>query len=296
MKGNFIKHNFPLTFRVENLITIFYMELSKDFYYEGESHDFWEMVYIDKGEMICTVDKSKFTLKSGELTFHKPNEFHNLSGNQRQAPNISVMTFVCRSREMRRFEGRIFRLSAEEKALLSTIFSEGLACYRLSDPTNPLVQKLYKMEDAPFGGEQMVKNLLEIFLIKLSRHEDVLTKKSRQNFQIDGITVSTEVKKILDYIEEHIYDRINISDIAKAMGKSESTVKNLFSNYHSGGIMNYYNARKIKEARQLIREDSYNFSQIANMLHFDTPQYFSSCFRKYTHMTPSEYKASIRRN
>ena len=70
MKSNFIRHGFPSVFRIEKLITIFYMELSKDFLYNGESHDFWEMVYIDKGEMICTADKSKFTLKSGELTFH----------------------------------------------------------------------------------------------------------------------------------------------------------------------------------------------------------------------------------
>jgi quercetin dioxygenase-like cupin family protein len=62
------------------------MELSKNFCYEGERHDFWEMVYIDKGEMICTADKNRFVLKSGEMTFHKPNEFHNLSGNNSTPP------------------------------------------------------------------------------------------------------------------------------------------------------------------------------------------------------------------
>ncbi len=43
-----------------------YMEFSKEFHYDGESHNFWEMVYIDKGEMICTAGENKFTLKSGE--------------------------------------------------------------------------------------------------------------------------------------------------------------------------------------------------------------------------------------
>lgn len=295
MKSNFIRHGFPSVFRIEKLITIFYMELSKDFLYNGESHDFWEMVYIDKGEMICTADKSKFTLKSGELTFHRPNEFHNLSGNQSSAPNVSILTFECHSREMRRFEGKIFHLSSEEKTLLSSIFEEGLSCFRLKDPSNPLLQTLEKLDNAPFGSEQMIKNLLEIFLIKLSRHKDVLTKKSRQNFQIDGVTISREVKEILDYIEAHIYERITIADIACAMKKSESTVKKLFSTYHSGGIINYFNARKIKEARRLIREEEYNFSQIASLLRFDTPQYFSNCFKMYTNMTPSEYKSSIRR-
>lgn len=293
MKDNFIRHGFSSAFRVEKLITIFYMELSKDFYYEGESHDFWEMVYIDKGEMLCTADKSQFVLKSGELTFHKPNEFHNLSGNKNTAPNVSILTFECKSREMKQFEGKIFQLNAEEKALLSMLFEEGLACFQLKDPKNPLLQRLEKLPDAPFGGEQMVKNLLEIFFIKLHRHKETVAKKNRLNYRVNGIDVPTEVKKILDYIDAHLYDKLSISVIANAMGKSESTIKMLFSHYQSGGIMKYCNSLKIKEARKLIREDNYNFAQISNLLSFDTPQYFSKCFKKYTNMTPSEYQKSI---
>lgn len=293
MSDNFIRYDFPSVFRIEKLITIFYMELSKDFYYDGERHDFWEMVYIDKGEMLCTADKSTFTLKSGELTFHSPNEFHNLSGNKNTAPDVSIITFECHSREMRHFEGKIFRLDAEEKALLSMLFEEGLSCFQLEDPRNPLLQRLEKLPDAPFGSAQMVKNLLEIFLIKLWRHKDTLTKKSRQNYRVNGIDIPADVKEILDYVEQHLYDKLNVSIIARDMGKSESTVKNLFALYQSGGIMKYCNLRKIKEARRLIREENHNFVQIANMLQFDTPQYFSKCFKKFTNMTPSEYKRSI---
>lgn len=293
MADNFIRYDFPSVFRIEKLITIFYMELSKDFYYDGERHDFWEMVYIDKGEMLCTADKSTFTLKSGELTFHSPNEFHNLSGNKNTAPDVSIITFECHSREMHHFEGKIFRLDAEEKALLSMLFEEGLSCFQLEDPRNPLLQRLERLPDAPFGSAQMVKNLLEIFLIKLWRHKDTLTKKSRQNYRVNGIDIPADVKELLDYVEQHLYDKLNVSIIARDMGKSESTVKNLFALYQSGGIMKYCNLRKIKEARRLIREGNHNFVQIANMLQFDTPQYFSKCFKKFTNMTPSEYKQSI---
>jgi len=293
MLDNFVRHGFSSVFKVDKIITMFYMELSKDFYYDGESHDFWEMVYIDKGEMVCTADKSKFTLKSGELTFHKPNEFHNLSGNQNTAPNVNIITFECKSREMRHFEGKIFRLDAEERALFSMLFSEGLSCFKLVDDLNPLLQQLEKIPNAPLGSEQMVKNLLEIFLIKLRRHKETITKKSRRNYHINGIDIPRDVKEILDYIDEHIYEKLNVHAIAKALGKSESTIKNLFSIYHSGGIMQYCNAQKIKEAKKLIREDRYNFAQIATMLHFDTPQYFSKCFKKFAKMTPSEYKRSI---
>lgn len=293
MKDNFTRIGFEKIFNVEKIITIFYMELSKNFYYEGEKHDFWEMVYIDRGEMICTADEKRFVLKSGEMTFHKPNEFHNLSGNSSIAPNVSILTFECKSRAMKHFEGKIFRLSAEEKSLLSTLFLEGLSCYRLEDELNPLLQNLKKITPSPFGSSQMTKNLLEIFLIKLCRNTDVVTKDMRQSYVIDGIDVPYNVKEILDYLQEHIYGKVTIKDLAKHLDKSESTVKQLFAQYRDGGIIRYYNSLKIKEARKLIREGLYNMTQISDMLQFDNPQYFSKRFKSITNMTPSEYKGSI---
>lgn len=293
MKDNFTRLSFEKIFNIDKIITIFYMELSKNFYYEGEKHDFWEMVYIDKGEMICTADDKRFVLKSGEMTFHKPNEFHNLSGDSSVAPNVSILTFECKSRAMKHFEGKIFRLNAEEKSLLSTLFSEGLSCYQLEDARNPLLQKLKVIEPSPLGSSQMTKNLLEIFLIKLCRNTDVVTKEMRQSYVIDGVDVPYNVMEILDYLKEHIYGKVTIRDLAKHLDKSESTVKQLFAQYRDGGIIRYYNALKIKEARKLIREGKYNMTQISDMLQFDNPQYFSKCFKTVTNMTPSEYKASI---
>ena len=293
MQDNFTRISFDKILNIDKIITIFYMELSKNFYYSGEKHDFWEMVYIDKGEMICTADEKRFILKSGEMTFHKPNEFHNLSGNSSIAPNISILTFECKSRAMKHFEGKIFRLSAEEKSLLSMLFAEGLSCYQLEDTYNPLLQRLKKITPSPFGSSQMTKNLLEIFLIKLCRNTDIVTKDMRQSYVIDGIDVPYNVKEIHDYLKEHIYGKVTISALAKHLDKSESTVKQLFAQYRYGGIIRYYNALKIKEARKLIREGNYNMTQISDMLHFDNPQYFSKCFKAVANMTPSEYKASI---
>ena len=87
--------------------------------------------------------------------------------------------------------------------------------------------------------------------------------------------------------------QITVADVARHVGKCESTVKQLFAKYRESGIMRYYTGLKIKEARRLIREGKYNMTQIADMLHFDNPQYFSKCFKSHTNMTPREYKASI---
>ena len=81
MDTSYRKQKINCLLNISEIVTIHYFEFDRNFKSHGEKHDFWEMVYIDKGEMICTADKNRFVLKSGEMTFHKPNEFHNLSGN-----------------------------------------------------------------------------------------------------------------------------------------------------------------------------------------------------------------------
>jgi len=294
MENEFTRLTFERVINIDKIITVFYMELSKNFCYSGEKHDFWEMVYIDKGEMLCTADKNHFILKSGEMTFHKPNEFHNLSGNNDVSPNVSIITFECKSRAMKQFEGKIFKLDSDEKTMLSTLFQEALSCFKLVDETNPLLQKLKKLENAPFGSSQMTKNLLEIFLIKLSRRTDVITKKMRRSYIIDGVNVPYNIKEILDYLKNNIYGRITICDVAKATQKSESAVKQLFYSYQKDGIMHYYNSLKIAEAKSLIKGGQHNITQISDMLCFNSPQYFTKCFKAHTKMTPSEYKNSLK--
>ena len=293
MTDNFTRIPFERLLNVTRLITIFYMEISKDFSNGGETHGFWEMVYIDKGEMICTADKKSFRLKSGEMTFHKPYEFHNLSGDGKTPPNVSILTFECDSVAMKHFEGKILRLNAEEKQLLSMLMSEGLSCFRLENPCNPLLQSLKIQPDVPFGGFQMIRNLLEIFLIRLYRHRESFTKKSRQSVHIDGVDVNFEIRELLDILNKNLYGKLTIGDIARQVGKSESTVKNLFARFQPGGVMRYYNQLKIREAKRLIRENRYTLAQIAELLCYDSAQYFSKCFKASTHMTPTEYKRSI---
>ena len=102
-----------------------------------------------------------------------------------------------------------------------------------------------------------------------------------------------KLQRQVDYLEAHLHEKLTVADVAKASGKSETAVKKLFSLYREGGIMRYFTRRKIKQAKRLIREGRLNFSQIAETLGFDTPQYFSRCFKQVAHMTPGEYRRSV---
>lgn len=293
MEDNFTLIPLVRILHIKEIITFFHMELPKDFRYDGESHNFWELVYIDKGEMICQADKKRFLIKSGEITFHKPNEFHNLSGNGVTKSSVIIITFGCRSQFMAHFEGKIFKLNSEEKNLFSQLFNEGISCYQLKDEQNPLTQNMIELEDAPLGASQCVKSLFEVFLIRLARRGEALTQAARRNYIIDGIDIPRSVKDMVELLNDNIYGRLTIADIASRLGMSESTVKQLFSRHFKQGIIHYYNSLKIAEAKKLIRESKYTFGEISDMLCFESPQYFSKSFKKNTGRTPSEYRASV---
>ena len=49
-----------------------------DWDFEGESHDFWECVYVIKGDIFASGDGKVYNLSEGEIIFHRPMEFHRL--------------------------------------------------------------------------------------------------------------------------------------------------------------------------------------------------------------------------
>ena len=103
------------TIEIEKIVSIYYFEYAKDFVFKGEKHDFWEFLYVDKGQAEVMADTEGYKLEEGDIIFHKPNEFHSVWANGRIAPNLIVMSFVCNSPAMKFFETRFFELKLMKK-------------------------------------------------------------------------------------------------------------------------------------------------------------------------------------
>lgn len=72
----YIKTKLKKDIVVDSIITIHYFEYMKDFVFHGESHDFWEFLYVDKGSVLVRAGDDQFRLDTGDIIFHEPNEFH----------------------------------------------------------------------------------------------------------------------------------------------------------------------------------------------------------------------------
>ncbi|MDO5418262.1 MAG: AraC family transcriptional regulator [Lachnospiraceae bacterium] len=281
---------------IRNIISIHYFDYMSNFVFPGESHDFWELVCVDRGEIDAIADEHRVTLKKGSIIFHQPNEFHNVITNGRTSPSLVVIGFECNSPCMEAFRNQILTVQETEAALLAQIIIEARHAFqgRLDDPYQ---EELQRDQSSPvFGSEQLISNYLEELLIHLYRRNfaNPLPVRAR-SFRHTALSRPNETyNRIIRYMEDHIDEQLTIEKICRNTLVGRSQLQKLFQEIHGCGVIEYFIQMKIDTAKQLIRDNQLNFTQISDRLGYTSIHYFSRQFKKITHMTPSEYASSIR--
>lgn len=279
--------------KINKIITIHYFEYMSDYSFPGERHDFWEFLCVDKGEVDIIADSRHYTLKKGEIVFHKPNEFHTVKANGKIAPNLVVVSFECDSPCMKYFENLITRIGERERKFIAQIIYEAKHCIT-SPLDNPNTTEMIRNPNAPFGSEQLIKIYLEsllIFMIRQLRTGEVSSPAIKSVTQKNDALL---YNRIITYLEEHIREQLTIEVICRDNLIGRSQLQKLFREYHQCGIIDYFSHLKIELAKQLIRENHHNFTQISDYIGYTSIHYFSRHFKKITGMTPSEYASSIK--
>lgn len=285
----------PLTedIHIDKLYTVHYFEYRSDFYYPGERHNFWEFQCVDKGCAKVQTDDDVHVLNRGQVIFHRPNEFHNLTAVGQTAPNIVVVSFECNSPCMEFFEKRILTLSDTERNLIGMIIAEARRCIA-SPLDDPYLQKMEVKKDSLFGSQQMVLLYLQELLISMIRRHTLPQISVPVNRLPAPKNGSAIYNKIIFYLEEHIREFVTIEDICHDNLIGRSQLQKLFREQHQCGIIEFFTEMKVEFAKQLIRENQLNFTQISDFLGYSSIHYFSRQFKKVTGMTPSEYSTSIK--
>lgn len=285
---DYIRTNLETPLKVDGIYTIHYFEYTKDFSYSGEFHNFWEIVYADKQRVVITADATELTLEAGQLYIHRPNEFHKIRCDGTRAANSVVISFDCECPELFSAAGKVITCSSEEKQLLGIIVSEAADAF--STPLgSPYTNKMEKSPTAKFATEQIIKHCIELLMINLIRGNITETKTStdKQNKLL---------MEICEYLKSNVDKPLMFEDIRKRFNVSASVIKRLFKSTLGCGIMEHFLRLKIDNAKQLIRENEMNFTEISEHLAFSSPQYFSSAFKRISGMSPSEYENSVKLN
>ena len=159
---------------------------------------------------------------------------------------------------------------------------------------DPYTEKMEKRPDCLFGSQQLIRIYLEQMLILMIRRYTVSQLNLPGRSLTNNPKYEPNYSKILFYLEEHIRECISIEDICHDNLISRSQLQKIFREQHQCGVIDFFSRMKITVAKQLIRENQMNFTQISDFLGYSSIHYFSRQFKKIAGMTPTEYVTSIK--
>lgn len=287
----FTLKSFKKEISVTSLANIHYFELSPTLNTEGDSHAFCELVYVERGKIRISSEKYTGELAEGELIVHAPHERHSLSSDEAIAPNIIIIGFECKSKSLEVLSHAPLRIGDELEKMLVEIVKEGRAVY-MPPYDIPNVKEMKKRRGFTFGADQLIKNYLQIFLIKCVRLCESIAKRREAVGTIDPEINLSLISEVKEYIDCNFCQRILIEDLCFLFNTNKTTLSRSFKAVYGQTVIDYVNSRRVKYTKQLLREGGHTLTSIAEMMDLSSVHYLTSLFKKHTGLSPTEYLAS----
>ena len=145
-----------------------------------------------------------------------------------------------------------------------------------------ILLEIYKeaKEKSPVNYELISAKLTEFFI------------KAERKYGFDenaAVKIDKNMLRILDYIDEHITERITLTALADMAGFTESSFSRWFAKQNGISFKKYVMSKKIEHAIRLLETTDKKVIDIAFECGFDSISGFYDTFRKVTGTTPNKY-------
>ena len=288
----FTMHPIKREIELEGFNSIYYFEFGKDFSHPPEKHDFWEMVYVDSGEINAVTDGLGRRLHQGQVIFHRPMEIHAHISNLIDPNNMLVVSFTTHSPAMEFFDKKVFTLGKTERTLLSLFIKEArIALGRIpdeyTDKTSP------DLSLAPLASPQLLECYLTELLLVLLREGDESGSKIKSLENSRALAQSSITELVVAFLEENLHASLSLGDICNRFFIGKTQLCKLFDEYVGTSPMDYYSSLKIKEAKRLLRQGDLSVSHISDLLCYSSIHNFSRSFKKAVGISPTDYRKKL---
>ena len=101
---------------------------------------------------------------------------------------------------------------------------------------------------------------------------------------------STALRQDPPILQEHFAEKISNREIADAVYLTPDYANRVFKDAYGLSIKDYLTDLRMQKAQLLLRDEANTISEVAAQVGFDNFSYFSTQFKKYTGLTPNEWK------
>lgn len=264
--------NISSSLDISEIYTKFYQEKGTNYNFSGEKHSYWELTYVDKGELLTTIDRVSYHLKQGDLIFYAPMQFHTQSTFEKISSSYLTINFKMNFNHADLLCNKIFSLKRDSYFIVTKLIEE------LSN------DNLYSNDLSLCYLKQLIIQMLRL---DNSHFHSKPTTHMQQTYENELLN------DILLYIDNNIYEKISVSTLCDHFCISTSMLHSLFRKNMNNTAKNYINELKLSKSKELIRNSTHTLSEISEMLGFSSIHYFSKKFKLYFNISPTEYSKSI---
>ena len=258
---------------LQSLFTFSRRVFPKDYLFNGESHDFTEVVCIIGGRAGVTTDKNVYVLSAGQLIIHLPNEFHKIWSDNEEAETV---IFSFRANEFPVLEKSVFTLNAEQIAQLCNIHKQAKEAFSIAG------ERVTGIIPGREAAASVVIKQLEIFLLSVFASKNAAmpyySSRSAENYV-----------RIVTAMDGMLGAPLNVEELAKECNLSVSAIEKTMHRYMGCGAMTYFNNLRMKRAAVLLQAGK-SVKEVAAELGFSCQNYFSLAFKKWAKQSPSSFR------
>lgn len=257
---------------VESLYTFFYQEKERGFVFPGEAHPMSELTYVDQGSLHSVVDGQDLLLEQGDMMIYAPNQWHMQYAEMDVAPRFVTISFGLSGDQLERLKNRKFKAPQQAVTLLQ--------------------QMLREQEEPDEHSGDVIMSMLNQLLVILLRQQDAPVIKVKTSNAVHS--ENEIIRRTQQYISAHIREKLTVPLVAQMVEVSPSYLTALFHKNLRISPGEYIRRLKLQESKQMIRENSMTFTEIAAALQYSTVHHFSRQFKEKFGITPTEYAKSVR--
>lgn len=243
-----------------------------------------EICFMETGSQYYKIGSELLLLRGGDILITPPNIYHGTFGYPEEKGKLYWM---------------IIKIPESDLRLLNLTSLE----------SETIINRLLGLKIKHFKGSPNIKKTLSSIFSIHKRNSNVLNKIEISNrilrFLLDVIyqgekksdrSISSDIEFCCRYIEKRIFHKIFIAELADKVNLSESRFKHKFKEEIGIPPNEYILTQKLNKGKELLGNSEISITNLAYDLGFSTSPYFSSVFKKYVGVSPSEYRNTGKSN
>lgn len=268
-------YEIPRMVRVKSINTAFHLQYEENYYFSGEAHNFWELVFISEGSAAIAKNNRVFNLNSGDIAFHPPMEFHRIWSEGKPFKLLVISFSAFDDEVLERLGEGIFSLNISQQHTLKSLVEEIYDIFDVDDIS------LFSHGENPLLLQTALTKF-ELFLLELLTFSDYEKRR-------DKSLPARQFSHIIKTMNNNMEKDLSVSEMAELSSLSVSNLKRICHKYTGVGPAKHFLTLKMLRAMQLLKSGM-NVTEVSRSLGFSSQSYFSATFRRETGKSPKEYR------